>query len=165
MLRGVTGDGDQVGARDGPQGGGDEHGADRASSAFGPDEVCSGVAGLQVGRGAGPVHQQEQQQQRDAVDGGGGYHPGTADRTGGVPGGQPGAAPEPLREPADHERGAGGAGGEQGGGQPGQAAGAEHVRGEQCPDGDAGGEPGAAEHLRRHDDGERSAVQGVAGDR
>jgi len=59
-LCGVSGGGDEVGAGDGAEGGGDEHGADGASTALGSEEVGAGVAGLQVGGGPGPVHEQEQ---------------------------------------------------------------------------------------------------------
>ena len=67
-----------------------------------------------------------------------------------------------LGERADGERGEGGPEREQGCRQPGHALAAEHVLGEQGADRDPGGQAGAAEDLRDHDDGERAPVEGEA---
>jgi hypothetical protein len=102
--------------RDRANGGGDEHGADGTAAPVRSDQVRAGIVGLQVGGGAGTVDEQRHQQQRDVVKSGREHDPGAADGTGGISGGEAGAAAEALGQAPDGQGGAGGPECEQGGG-------------------------------------------------
>ncbi|GAA4931039.1 hypothetical protein GCM10023224_08630 [Streptomonospora halophila] len=65
-----------------------------------------------------------------------------------------------MGDPAHQERRTGRAQGEQGGGQPGQAAGLQHLLGQQRADRDPGGQAGAAQNLGGGHGDQSAALKG-----
>lgn len=159
----IAHDRDQVGPDDCAQSCGDEHRADGPASAGRWGQIRSGVAGLQVGGCACAVDEQGRKQQRDVVQHGGEDDAETAHCAGEVAQCQPRTAAGTVGDASDADGCCGRADGEQRARQAGETRCAEHVLGQERPNGDSGGQSGTAEDLGDDQDRQRALLLGWLG--
>ncbi len=149
----------------------DEVGADDTADGRRPDddgqvtpavgrqrEVGRGIPGLVVGRRGAPEQQARDQEEREAADDARDDQPEGAGESEDVPEDEAGAAASCGHE-ADHGNGDEGRAEDlEGAAEAGPAGRARDLLGEERPDGDAGREADAAEHLRADEGGDGAAL-------
>ena len=131
-----------------PTGRCDKHDADRAAASGGCCQICSCVPRLQIGGDAGAVDQQRGEEQHDVAEVGCDHDPDAAEGACEVAGAQSSATTQILADTPHANSCSSRANGEEDRRQSREAAGAQHLLGEQCADCNASRQTGAAQDLR-----------------